>query len=784
MVAISCHLWQLIATELGDFVQLQTKIRLTIFNSPPVVYVFLAALFYAPILLGLVTFPDGDFTHHFLPFSLFQQSEWLAGRWLPVWNPYTYAGHPFLADIQAAVFYPLGDLLLLLTLTFTSPAARLYFLQVEAVLHIALAGFFTHLLVQRLTGNRQAAFTAGAFFALSGYLTGYPPLQLAILRTAIWLPLILWLILRAWDEPARWRWWIGASAAWATAFLAGHPQTFLHLSYGVVGWMGWQVVSHQSSVSSYQSPVVGGRSKVAGGRWQFATRNSQFAIRIFFVCLLTFAFSAVQLLPSLEFTRLSVRASVDYAYVSGGFPVQDLWQMLFPGVLTQFSPLFIGIPALFLALLSLSRMRPIHNSQFTIPYSLFFFLLVILSLLLSLGSNGFLYPLFYRFAPGWNLFRGQERAAYLVVFGLSVLAGYGMAALPGLNQRTRRLAAGGLVIVVATGGLLFGLFWQRSGGGALSNREFLVVAILSFLVALAGAWLLWQKGWETRRGWALVGLGIAVLFWANGGTNVDGFGPARKTILSPEVAAVQAAQDGGRVYNEYRAYEDYGMSIGAEDVWGSSPLRLAHYAALFDNFPLDRMWRLLGVDTVLTWRRELPVPSELPAEFPQATDTTFLHRLAEPNPRAWLVQEWQTADDATALTLLADHSFDLDKIALLPPNSAIDPITPSSHQSTIQLSLLAPNRIHITLADNPGGLLVLSENWLPGWRVESPIPNTQYPILRANLTQIALPVPPGDLSLELVYWPDSLNWGLAITTSALLLVFAAFLYRRRRENRG
>ena len=515
----------------------------------------------------------------------------------------------------------------------------------------------------------------------------------------------------------------------------------------------------------------------------------QLATRIFAACLLTFAFSAVQLLPSLEFTRLSVRASVDYAYVSGGFPVQDLWQMLFPGVLTQFSPLFIGIPGLFLALLSFTYIRPIHNSQFTIHNSQFFFLLVILSLLLSLGNNGFLYPLFYRFAPGWNLLRGQERAAFLVAFGLSVLAGYGVDALPGLSLRARRLAAGGLVILVAAGGLLFGLFWQRDGRGALTDGEFLGVALLSLLVALAIGWLLWQKGWETRRGWALVALGVAVLFWANGGTNVDAFGPARKTLLSPEVAAVQAAQSVGRAYNEYRVYEDYGMSIAAEDVWGSSPLRLAHYAALFDNFPLDRMWRLLGVDTVLTWRRELFVPSELLAEFPQTTDTTFLHRLTAPNPRAWLVQEWQIADDATALTLLSDHNFDLDKTALLPPNadlSSLPPFLPSSLPLAIRLDRPAPNRIHITLTDNPGGLLVLSENWLPGWRVQSQIANrqSQIAVLRANLTLLALPIPPGDLTFTLVYWPDSLTWGLAITGSALFIVFIGFLYRRRRNTDG
>src|SRR5690606_30205998 len=171
----------------------------------------------------------------FLPFSLFLRDELLAGR-LPLWNPYTYAGHPFLADIQAAVFYPVSNVLLLLTFPWSSAADRLYWLQVEAALHLALGGFFTFLLVRELTGRPEAAFLAGAAFAFSGYLTGYPPLQLAVLRTAVWLPLVLWLVWRAFARPGRLGRWAGASTAFACAFLAGHPQTFFLLSQVVVAW--------------------------------------------------------------------------------------------------------------------------------------------------------------------------------------------------------------------------------------------------------------------------------------------------------------------------------------------------------------------------------------------------------------------------------------------------------------------------------------------------------------------------------------------------------------------
>ena len=99
-------------------------------------YSLLVLLSYAPLLLGTDTFPAGDFTDHFLPFHMFQRSELLAGR-LALWNPFTFSGHPFLADIQAAVFYPLGNLVLLLTLPFGTAAARLYTLQILSLIHIS-----------------------------------------------------------------------------------------------------------------------------------------------------------------------------------------------------------------------------------------------------------------------------------------------------------------------------------------------------------------------------------------------------------------------------------------------------------------------------------------------------------------------------------------------------------------------------------------------------------------------------------------------------------------------
>ncbi len=741
-------------------------------------FVVAALLFYAPLLLGVATFPAGDFTDHFLPFSQFQQAAIRQGQ-LPVWNPATYSGHPFLADPQAAVFYPLSNLLLLLTLPWPDSAARLYFLQIEAILQIALAGFFIYLLVQRLTQNRWAGWLAGCSFAFSGYLTGYPPLQLAILRTAIWLPLLLWLLDHAWAAPRRWGPWLAAGLVAAFTIFAGHPQTLLHTGYAVAAFCLFRLLSD--------------------GRQAILQRLAGLCL----VAALAIGLGAVQLLPSLEFTGLSVRANVDYEFVSGGLPLQDFWQILLPGVLTQFSPLYIGVIGLGLALLALlALVGPIYTPSER-RHIYFFAGLTILALLIATGDHLSLYQLLYRFAPGWNLFRGQERAAFLVAFGLSILAGYGAAILPRLAAPARQRLALLISVIIALGVYGYGIFWQLMERSAIGQGRYLLIAFMTVLAAGLLIVTMRIPGWSRRRQWWIAVAILLNLWWANSFTNLAVGGPSERTALDPAItelaAAVQAQPTSNlglpsRVYNEFRVHEDYAMRVGLEDLWGSSPLRVARYAQLFDNFPLDRAWTMMGVEYLLTWRRELFETSELLAEFPQETDTTYLHRLTEPNPRAWVVGALRTVSDEEAVTLLADHAVPLQEVVLIPAELATSTAQTSQPISTtITLARLAPNQLRVQVTSAEAGLLVISENWLPGWQVQAPIctrdgtgpcdlatPVLGLPPLqvqRVNLTLLGVPIPAGEVSFELHYWPRTVQLGLWISASTALLMVGLGLGR-------
>ena len=786
-------------------------------------YAAFVLLFFAPHLLGLAAFPDSDFTRHFLPFSLFQQSALLDLR-LPLWDPHTFSGHPFLADAQSAVFYPVSNALLVLTSFDRSAAARLYWLQVEAALHIFLACLFTYLLVRRLTANKMAAFIAGAVFGFSGYLTGYVPLQLGILRVAVWLPAILLLLLpRAGCAPTsssesaadgehapraatpicrlfpHWKRWLAAAAVQAVAFFGGHPQTFLFLSYAVAGWMLMLFVSDLRRQPLKRNPGSPAYRAVSLRVLLYAGMVTAYVTAL---VVLTLA----QLWPVYEFLQYSLRSSLSFQEASGGFPFRDTLQYLLPGLLTEYSPQYIGVAALGLAFVAVVTL---FSSRFSLPgadpharaAAFFFVICGAAALLLSYGGRIPLYSLFFQFAPGGDLFRGQERAIFLVVFSLSALSGYGMALLPTLTARQRQTLCWGFAAAIAAGLTLFWLWRQLPARADISTSALLWPSAIALLIAftfailaaprLARSTSISDQPIARTRLIALIPLALLDLFFVNFTNNLD-FGPAvRDGLARPEAAAVLevdhslAARSESlppRVYNEHRVSRNSGLLLGWEDVLGKSPLRHAKYSALLQDFPLERMWELTGTGTVLTWRHELPVESQLVAEFNQPqSSTTYLHVLNAIPPRLWWTQRARIVDDSEALALLADPAFNIQDELLIAASDADAlgsdwqdgrMILGEAGEADLQVERVAAGHLRIGIESAQRGFLFLSEKWLPGWHALWQ-GELSLPVAQAHHAFLAIPVPAGSGTLELVYRPRSVVWGLAASGVGWLALFIA-----------
>ncbi|MCU0500675.1 MAG: hypothetical protein MUC51_02715, partial [Anaerolineae bacterium] len=271
-------------------------------------------------------------------------------------------------------------------------------------------------------------------------------------------------------------------------------------------------------------------------------------------------------------------------------------------------------------------------------------------------------------------------------------------------------------------GLIAAAFILQPTADPAASQPAWALGLVAGLLALGG-WvaILWFDITSKKRLWLLVALTVAGLFVANYAVNL-----AQQRVYPPAAAVAMrpAAQsaDGsvpGRVHNEDLLFEDYGMFVGAEDVSGSSPLRLARYAALLADFPRERLWRLTGVRAVLSSRPDLYVPVEGRTAIPGGESPGYLHRLAAANPRAWVVSSVLTIDDAHARPLMGDARFDPEQTALIPPpapSGLEDGTLALAGDNRVRLERLAPHRLRAHVQSEHGGLLIVSENWMPGWR--------------------------------------------------------------------
>jgi uncharacterized membrane protein YfhO len=92
-------------------------------------------------------------------------------------------------------------------------------------------------------------------------------------------------------------------------------------------------------------------------------------------------------------------------------------------------------------------------------------------------------------------------------------------------------------------------------------------------------------------------------------------------------------------------------------------------------------------------------------------------------------------------------------------------------------------RLHVETPE--AALLVLAENWYPAWKAR--VGGQETPVLRANHTLRAVPVPPGTHEVEVYYDRGWYGISLLVTLLSLGVVVglgAVGLWRRRSEKTG
>ncbi len=623
-------------------------------------------------------FAAGDFTEQHVAMRTFISDEIRQGR-LPLWDPYTFGGEPSVAESLFETFYPLGYWQTLLPSPLPTQA-----LELEAVFHLSLAGLFTFLFVRKLTGRPDAALLAGLTFSLSGLLTSYPMLQLVILEVGIWLPAGLWLIERALDRRSLFHIAL-AGAVLGIGLLAGHFQTFLYVVYASGSYLLFRCWQRRLG-------------------WKFTILA---ALAMGGAAL---ALGAPQWIPSLEMARLSPRAGLSYEAVAQGFRPAELIGLILPR-LGEWAPLYVGLIPLGLALLALILIR-----RGEIAY---WGTLVLTCLFLSLGYNGFLYPVFYRIAPGFQLFRDQERAAYLIALGLAVLAGYGYAEI--LHR------------------------WPR------------IRLIFPLLFALT----------------------FADLYRVNHGVILEPL-PAEGTTFPASSSIVRDLQTEPdplwRVSSEglLPGGANAGMVYHLRDITGNGPLYQADHDLFLKIVPEVRWWQLYNARYVLT-PRTIDYPGVI---LEKDYGSLRLYRLELDGQPAWIVHQTQIVPQRDSSIWLTSDMAAIDPLKTVSLEVNPDPQPqPAAGPETVEITGFQPTEVQVKATLTSPGIVVLSEVDYSGWEVR--IDGRPAKPLRAYGMFRAVAVPAGEHQITWTFHPWIVYIGLAIQSLAIFALAVIFIRKPR-----
>ncbi len=367
-----------------------------------------------------------DSLAQYFPWRTFSAQQVHAGK-IPLWNPHQFAGTPFLANGQSAVFYPLSLPFYLFDV------ARAF--GVSAWLHSLLACFATYFLGQQWRLSRAASLLAAVAFGFCGFLTFWITLP-TLSNTASWLPLLVLLFERAVASRSettknektktaatntRFRgldFWLLVIAL-GCAYLAGHPQIFFYCLVALV-------------LRALTFPLV---------QWKNA-------LAIFVPAVVATLFGcALQILPTLELARLGHRAgqvadAKGWAFVSGNAlhsgDLMSLTNPFWPSLSFNENKGYVGVGVLTLMLAAIvfafiNRFflanRKIAESSTRNDASGFWFafILTLFGLLYALASP--LSAAFYFHVPAIAQMGGVGRALCLWSLGASLLAGFGLDAL-------------------------------------------------------------------------------------------------------------------------------------------------------------------------------------------------------------------------------------------------------------------------------------------------------------------------------------------------------------------
>jgi hypothetical protein len=702
-----------------------------------VVLVFWFGLFVPNMQAGIRRpLEDMDLYGYFLPKMWYGNEEVLAGR-LPAWNPWEYAGLPFLAAAQPAALYPLKILVFALVPGFA--------LHAFMVLHYVLAGVFCFVALTGL-GLGWAGAVLGTvtwIFSAVNMDSHYHVVRLACLT---WVPLVFLSFVRTLERPGpRPATALGVVAA--LCILAGYPEYMLDAAVTLA--LFWPLAAWTGALGTPRPPLA----RTVG--W------------LAVAALLAGALAAPLVLPLAEMVAQSSR-------VIAAPPMLDplaFWGWSFLSnahalriVLGAIANMFHMAP--FAWMLAIVGML-LGRGRFRLPFAAAFFLAVGSATVLGRAI---------RSIPGFGLFRPTYAWISLAYFPAAYLAGSGLEAvlagrLVAVGTRARLALGVAVAAVVASAAFLAPRSWIGLGvaaallGAAWARPAWRTPALLAMVAAVVLAI------------WAWIPPAIAspeVHRYTRKETPYPRTPPVRTNLASEvrarcgpgpmRVLAPLHAWDGAAVLERVEMLQGYPESLAPRRMLRllrASWLDAEHGPLLEPNRigAAARVLDALNVGCVL-----LPVGQRIDAAAlglepagPIGVETAY--RRPSALPRAFLVSEvTAVGDEEAAWRWIQRPEFAPGREAVI--EAPEHPVAPSGAAGSVRLEDWAPDALRLRVAAPAPTLLVVSQAWYPGW--EALVDGRRVPLYRADYVLMALAVPAGDHAVTVRYRPASVRAGLVL----------------------
>src|SRR5215467_1742673 len=155
-------------------------------------------IFYRKVIFSAHYIIPWDFRYYHLPLTTFIADSWRRGQF-PLWDPNTYCGLPFFANINAQIFYPPTAITVLLA-NLAGADHLTYLMELHLVAHVLLGGVFTFLLLREMNVCPMPALIGATIFQCGPYFTSQTQ-HLGAIDGAAWIPLSCLCVVRLSKSP-------------------------------------------------------------------------------------------------------------------------------------------------------------------------------------------------------------------------------------------------------------------------------------------------------------------------------------------------------------------------------------------------------------------------------------------------------------------------------------------------------------------------------------------------------------------------------------------------------